>query len=209
MIDSLANNPNICLMKQDKGRGVVIVNKPRYVEKCEGMLSSDKFKTVDLDPTAKLEGQVQRALRKIKPHLSESDYKKLYPTGSKPGQFYCTAKVHKVNPGNTDFTSLPFRPIESNIGTATYNTSKFLAEMLKPLTKSEYTVESSKDFIGKLRHKRIPRGYSMVSFDVTSLFTNVPLNFTIEKALDRIYKDNAITTTIPRPDLKKTFISVY
>ena len=36
---------------------------------------------------------MQRVSRKIKWNL---DYKILYPTGSKPGLFYGTAKVHKL-----------------------------------------------------------------------------------------------------------------
>ena len=49
-------------------------------------------------------------LRKIKPKLSEREYKVLYPSGSSPGKFYGTVKIHKVpKNGNTD--QLPIRPI--------------------------------------------------------------------------------------------------
>ena len=73
VIESLAGKNEICLMKQDNGRGIVIVNRSRYTEKCENMLDSDKSLMLENDPTSKLEGQVQRALRKIKGSLSESD----------------------------------------------------------------------------------------------------------------------------------------
>ena len=55
--------------------------------------------------------------------LSENDYKKLYPTGSRPGLFYGTVKVHKLQ-GNQGVNELTARPIIFNIGTATYETSK-------------------------------------------------------------------------------------
>ena len=42
---------------------------------------------------------MQRVLRKMKCHLEEKIYKKLYPTGSKPGLFYGTIKVHKLKIG--------------------------------------------------------------------------------------------------------------
>ena len=37
-----------------------------------------------------------RTLRKIKQHLDKNEYKKMYPTGSRPGLFYTPTKVHKL-----------------------------------------------------------------------------------------------------------------
>ena len=42
----------------------------------------------------------------------------------------------------------------------------------------------------------------MVSFDVSSLFTNVPLQDTIDIILQRVYDENEVATTIPRNDMK-------
>ena len=36
---------------------------------------------------------MQCTLRKIKQHLDKNQYKRMYPTGSRPGLFYTTAKV--------------------------------------------------------------------------------------------------------------------
>ena len=44
---------------------------------------------------------MQRTLWKIKQHLDENEYKRMYPTGSRPGLFYTTAKVHKLQIGET------------------------------------------------------------------------------------------------------------
>ena len=82
--------------------------------------------------------------------------------------------------------NLPLRPIISNVDTATYKTAKYLAQLLSPLAKSRYTLNSTKDFINKVKDIRIPDGYTMVSFDVVNLFTNVPLDRTIEIILKKI-----------------------
>ena len=82
---------------------------------------------------------MQRVLGKIKCHLEEKEYKKLYPTGSKPGLFYGTAKVHKLKIGEV-LKELTARPTISNIGTATYETAKYLNTLLTPLTKSQYNI---------------------------------------------------------------------
>ena len=74
---------------------------------------------------------------------------------------------------------VPIRPIVSNIGTATYQLAKYLAKLLSPLSQSKYTVKSTKDFIEKIRNINLPHGFDMISFDVKSLFTSVPLEETI------------------------------
>ena len=43
----------------------------------------------------------------------------------------------------------------------------------------------------------------MISFDVKSLFTNVPLNETINIILRKVYDENKIVTNIPRSVLKE------
>ena len=87
---------------------------------------------------------------------------------------------------------LPIRPMVSNIVTATYQLAKYLAKLLSPLCQSEYIVKSTKDFIEKIRNVNVPHGFDMISFDVKSLFTSVPLEETINLALDRIYHGKEI-----------------
>ena len=113
---------------------------------------------------------------------STSDFK-IYLTGSFPGKFYGTAKLHKV-PNNGTVDQLPLKPIISNIGMAAYNLAKYLVQLLKPLSKSHYTIKNDKKFTKKLYKMRIPPDYKIVSFDVVSLFTNVPS----DEAIDIIIK---------------------
>ena len=141
---------------------------------------------LDYDPTRKLESKVQRTLRKIKSKLPESIYKNFYPIGSVPGKFYGNVKIHKLS--SNDGNDLPLRPIVSNIGTATYETAKYLAKLLSPLSKSNYTINRTKQFVNHIRKQKVPDGYHIVLFDVTSLFTNVPLDETIVPLDEFMYK---------------------
>ena len=43
----------------------------------------------------------------------------------------------------------------------------------------------------------------MVSFDVVSLFKNVPLEYTINIILDKVYNKKLIKTKLKRAELKK------
>ena len=149
--------------------------------------------------------KIQRVLRKIKTNLISQEYSGLYPTGSCPGKIYGTAKIHKILPtDNVD--KLPIRQIVSNINTSTYELAKYLAELLSPLSRSQYTGNSTKHFIKSIKHKKIPTGYQMTFFDIKSLFTSIPLDKTIEIILQRIYNRNEITTQIPKKVMKELLL---
>ena len=142
------------------------------------MLSTKQFLNVEIDPTKPLQIKIQRILRKIKSKVSEQEYKRLYPTGSRPRKFHGTAKMHKLSL-NGKVDDLQLRPSVSNINTATYNLAKFLSKLLAPLRESEYTAKNTKNFVDNIKKENIQKDYKMVSFDVKSLFTNVPLDRTI------------------------------
>ena len=40
------------ILKQDKGRGVVILDTTKYTEKCMTLLNTEYFKRLTTDPTA-------------------------------------------------------------------------------------------------------------------------------------------------------------
>ena len=137
-IKNLSKRHDIIILKQDKGRGV-LMDKNKYTEKYMLLLNTKQFKKLDNDVTLTTEGKIQRMLRRIKPKLSEHDYKVLYSSGSSPGKFYDTAKIHKVyRNGNID--QLPIRPIVSNLNTATYQLAIHLSKILSLLRESEYTI---------------------------------------------------------------------
>ena len=96
----------------------------------------------------------------------------MYPTGSKPGLFYTTAKVHKLQSGER-LNELKMRPIVSNDGTATYETAKFLNSLWAPLGQSDRSLLNTEAFVKQVKGQRIPEDYKMISFDVKNLFTNI------------------------------------
>ena len=104
-----------------------------YQEKCSALLNTNQFVKLNGDPTKQIETKIQRVLRKIKINISLQEYWRLYPTGSFPGKFYGTAKIHKLSPTDS-MGNLPIVPTVSNVNTPTYQLSKFLAKLLSPLS---------------------------------------------------------------------------
>ena len=83
---------------------------------------------------------------------------------------------------------------------------KYLAKLLSPLSKSQYTVQSTKEFINHIKKQKVPSNYKMISFDVISLFTNFRIDVTIEIILKRIYKRKEINTSFTKQELKELIL---
>ena len=68
------------------------------------------------------------------------------------------------------------RPIVNTRGSPTYNLAQHLAGIITPLTgKTSSFVKNSSHFVGKVNKLQVPNSTMMISFDVKSLFTNVPI----------------------------------
>ena len=92
------------------------------------------------------------------------------PTGnSSPApRFYGLPKIHKAN--------CPMHPIVSACGTATYQLAKFWTKILPRYTGiTPSFVKDSKSFSDHLRSVRISGEEELVSFDVSALFTSIPV----------------------------------
>ena len=89
------------------------------------------------------------------------------------------------------------------IGTYNYNLAKFLCSLLSPHLSSEFSTQDSFTFVKELNQVSL-NGKFLVSFDVISLFTNIPLNETINLAVDLILS-NEPNLKINKDELKKLF----
>ena len=167
-----------------------------YIVKIEELLSDrSKFMKVEFNSKYKVNHEIRQLLdmeKEIKSclddlqnsnYLSEDDYKFMKPCGSKPGVMYGLCKVHK---GITPNDSVPpFRPILSAIGTCSYNLAKFFVPLLKQYTINEYIVKDSSSFCKEIVNQD-PQLF-MATFDNQSLFTNIPLDETIDICVVMVY----------------------
>ena len=119
--------------------------------------------------------------------------------------FYGTPKVLKLQPQQQQqrLEELTMKPIISDIGTATYEIAKYLNKLLTPLSKSDYNILNTEGLVTRLREEKIPSGYKMISIDVESLLTNVPLYKIIDFILKKVYDEMKIQTNIPKTVLKE------
>lgn len=186
----LKKNDSIRICSFDKGSGTVIMNSSEYYDKLDSIVFSNKFTELSVPdiehhPVLKTEKSIQYYLRRyIKSHIDTNIFDRILPNGCQPGAIYGLAKVHKVG--------TPLRPVISMIKTPQYELAKFLNSYIKDVTPKTYMLESTDEFLGKVSSIQLNRSKYLVSFDVESLFTNIPLREVIDLACEKVYGAESI-----------------
>ena len=154
----------------------------------------------------KYETWLQRFLRKLKQkHIfNKNEYHALYPFGSAHACIYGTPKMHKFS-SNDSFVKL--RTIISSMGFFNCNIVCLLCDLLSPLVPNDYSCKDTFSFVSQIKNANLSKKF-LVSYDVTSLFTNIPLQETIDIAINLIFSHNP-NLNITRKELKKFFPFCY
>ena len=95
-------------------------------------------------------------------------------------------------------------PIVSDCDTATFNTAKFITKILQNyFGKTSSFVKDSTDFIQKIKHLSInPEEETLVSFDVSALFTSIPVPVVLQVINSKIFTYNNFTNVCKIPTEK-------
>ena len=107
------------------------------------------------------------------------------------GILYGLPKIHK--------SSIPLRPILSSINHFSYKIAKFFIPFLTPISTSSLVIKDSFSFVQELLNSDINSdSVVMASFDVTSLFTNIPVGETIEIISNQIFANCVVFEGLDR-----------
>ena len=102
--------------------------------------------------------------------IDDEVYQRIRPIFASTPTLYGLPKIHK--------NDTPLRLILSSVGSYNHKRAKWLSEILTPLRHHSTTVKDTFDFLHRFHNNSI-NNKIMGSFDVRSLFTNIPVDFTI------------------------------
>ena len=88
------------------------------------------------------------------------------------------------------------------IDTPEYGIAKWLDMYIKPNIPNEFMLNSTEQFVNIVKDFPVYSDDKLVSFDVKSLYTNIPLKKTIEIVSDYLYSEDAVCSP---PLSKKIF----
>ena len=92
------------------------------------------------------------------------------------------------------------RPILSAKNTPSYKLAKFLVPLLTPLTSNNFTIKDSFSFAEEV--SSFDCAYYMTSFDNESLFTNIPLEETINICVDKLFENNTKVNSLTKESFR-------
>ena len=105
---------------------------------------------------------------------------------------YGLPKIHKAN--------VPLCPIVASRGRFAYNASSGLTDILGPLVgKSERHIKNSGDFVDKIKNLEVPPGQKLISYDVSALFTSIPVPDAIKAVRIKLDEDPKLQDRTPPP----------
>ena len=131
----------------------------------------------------KAEVSLQSFLHKLKQKnfFNENVYDELHPSGSAPARIHGTPKMHKFSASDT-FNKLCL--IVSSIGTFNY-LACFICDLLSPVVPDDYCCKDTFFFVSQIKNSNLSSKF-LVFYNVTSLFTYIPLQEIIDIAINLI-----------------------
>ena len=115
-------------------------------------------------------------------NMGEGIYRTMYPTGCTCSQVLWVTKIHK--------TGTPLRPIVSSRSSVMSWVAKVMAKVFKPLVdKLPHHIQSTSDFVSKFREVALLPGECLSSYNVTALFTSVPIDPALNIIKDLVEQD--------------------
>ena len=183
-LKELREMDDITILPADKGNATVLMDKKDYHNKLSAMLNTGTYGKLSKDPTKSRESKLTQMLKGMErtKELPTQLYNRLRPSGSKPPMIYGLPKIHKPD--------IPLRPIVACIGSPTYNLSKFISSVISPLSgQGDSFVKDSKHFVDEIKDFRLSPDEILVSFDVKSLFTNIPIDEAVRVIFEKM-KEN-------------------
>ena len=126
--------------------------------------------------------------------INEALYNEIKPRGSQPARLYGLAKVHK--------NGVPVRPVLSMPGSAYHRIAMKVSKWLSVV--DECKIQSSTQAIAtSLGAVELDDDEVLVSFDVSSLYTNVPVHEAIDVCTNFLFSGKYETPPVSKETFKK------
>ena len=180
-LKELKEEKDIVILKADQDKCTVITDRPDRDQKINALLNDNHIYSklvIKRNPLNNITKDVSDFVYQLllDNKIKQDKHYWLHCSKAIMPRFYRLPKIRKIN--------VPLRPIVSFINSPTYNISKFLPKIIKPLMTNRFCVKNSIDFIDRIKDGVIEEDDILVSFDVASLCTSIPVDCAIKCIFD-------------------------
>ena len=178
---------------------MIILDGKLYDNAIQKIISNkSKFQKLNEDPTLKSEASLQASLNSF---LTKMDMINcILLVLLLLVCIYGTPKMQKFSASDT-FSKLSL--IASSVGTFNYDLACFCCDFLSPEVPDDYFYKNTFSFVSQIRNTVLSCKF-LVFYDVTGLFTNIPLQENIDIAINLIFNHNP-NLNITKKELTKSF----
>jgi len=188
----IKENPELLFTRADKGNTVVALDRTDYMNKMKACLSdSNTYIKLKQNPANKLLSELKIMIKRWNNlgYISAGSYSFLNASNAILPRAYGLPKIHKAGH--------PLRIIVSSTGSPLHNLALFLHKILiKSLPPHFSHIKNSLHLMKKISNIHIPDNICLASFDVVSLFTNVPTDMVLDIIKEK-WSDIKIHTNLP------------
>lgn len=168
-------HPDIIFTRSDKGKHAVVIHKDTYIEKMNKLVDTTEdyipIPNIDLDLVEDIVNNFVKQLI-ISKTIPLEDKHKYGDSCTIPSQIYGLIKVHKKD--------YPVRPIVSSCGSSGFKLANFFTDILTNIFNDMgHHVKNTPHVIEKIKDVTLDSNDILISFDVVSMFTNIPIDHMI------------------------------
>ena len=199
-INELATDKSVVIKPSDKSKGFVVMSRNSYVQKVNAMLGdSENYESCQLK-VEELDKMARSTIDRITSgKLPTALHNALLPSNSRMSRFYGLPKDHKQG--------LPLRPVVSSCGSPLSNVSLLLERILNQLLEFVPAhLSSTEECVKELRNLgRLPDNCIVASMDVAALYTNIPINESIDAAMEMLeeHRQSVDMFSLAIPDVRR------
>ncbi|XP_062579196.1 uncharacterized protein LOC134241129 [Saccostrea cucullata] len=214
-LSSLKKNLNVVIEKADKSNTTVIMDRNQYISEAERQLLSKHYMQVEKPNLIYLQDLIQTRINDMHSRGSIDkitlQFLKEKNPSLKCGQFYLLPKIHKLqdnvrNALINDLCSIrrlpPGRPIIAQCNTPTRKIGAYCDYFLIPIVQKQLTyIKDTTDFINKIEGLELPTDALLITYDVTSMYTNMEFEEQLNAVRNAYNNADKSNSDIPYPDV--------
>ena len=169
------DNPDLLFTRADKGNITVVMSKENYIDKMNVVLQdTDTYIEIKKDPIKKIESDLNNILKTFlnKEYITRQQYYFLRSSDKSLPKAYGLPKIHK--------DGFPLRIIVSTINSPLYSIANFVNKILtRSFPSARSHTKNSFELYKSLSNFRIKEADVLLSLDVVSMFTNIPVDLAL------------------------------
>lgn len=184
MLTNLKNNKQITIKVADKSKTIVVQNTTNYINEGLRQLNQIYYEKIDKPSTDEAIQILKEIIKQLTDQGLIDDMTRKFVSQNieqpKIGKIYFLPKLHKLPiealEGNKTDIIIPSRPIVSQCGSYTENIGRLADYFLLPVVQKQPTyLKDTTDFINKLESIKCTSDVLLVSYDISSMYTNMKI----------------------------------